>query len=444
MADTLETAQEMLERYPLCNRCLGRQFGLLGHGIENEERGEALKLLLTMKGHQLALSKDKVGFALLKALALNGNFSMAMEILKSMGKRPPEPKLCYLCNSRLNSVDGLVRVALDRLKEYEYNTFLVGIELPTEVEEREDELKGQFTIKHGESMRNEFSRNIGKKIAEATEKTTNYERPQIVVLVNPFTEKTLLQVNPLYISGRYRKLERGIPQSRWLCSNCRGKGCPKCNWTGKMYPESVEEIVGNPLMEMTQGEDFALHGAGREDIDARMLGHGRPFVIEVKKPKKRFIDLGKLEKIINRTTTRRVEVSELRFASKDMVRRFKSGEGAQKLYKATVEVDRSVSQRELAKLGKFLAGATVKQQTPRRVMHRRADLVREKYIYQAKVKRLTPNRFEMEIRCQGGLYIKELISGDEGRTKPSVADILKAKAAPLELDVLDVFLEGER
>ncbi len=444
MADVLEIAEKMLEKHPLCNHCLGRQFALLGHGIENEERGQALKLLLTMKGHQLALARDKAGFALLKTLVLNGNFTMATEILKKFGKKSPDAKYCYLCNNRLNSLDGLVKLALDSLKQYEHNTFLVGIELPTEVEEREDEFKGKFAIKHSESMRNEFSRNIGKRIAEATGKATSYERPEIVVLVNPFAENVSLQVNPLYVSGRYRKLERGIPQSRWLCSRCRGKGCQKCNWTGKMYPESVEELVGNPLMEMAEGEDFALHGAGREDIDARMLGLGRPFVLEVKKPKKRFIDLGKLEKLINAEAVGKVEVSKLRFSSKDMVRRLKKGEAAQKLYRAIVEVDTPLSKSKLSKLQKSLAGAVVKQQTPKRVMHRRADLVREKYIYKAKVKRLTPDRFEIEIQCQGGLYIKELITGDEGRTMPSVAEILKVKAVPLELDVLGVFTEGKR
>ena len=85
--------------------------------------------------------------------------------------------------------------------------------------------------------------------------------------------------------------------------------------------------------------------------------------------------------------------------------------------------------------------ANIHQQTPLRVLHRRADLVREKYIYEANIKRLAPNRVEMKIRCQGGLYIKELVSGDEGRTVPSVASIINAEAKPLELDVLKVIME---
>ena len=44
----------------------------------------------------------------------------------------------------------------------------------------------------------------------------------------------------------------------------------------------------------------------------------------------------------------------------------------------------------------------------------------------------------MIIECEGGLYIKELISSDEGRTSPSVSEILGKKAFCVQLDVLEV------
>jgi tRNA pseudouridine synthase 10 len=83
----------------------------------------------------------------------------------------------------------------------------------------------------------------------------------------------------------------------------------------------------------------------------------------------------------------------------------------------------------------------IRQQTPLRVLHRRADLVREKYIYEVKVKKCSLKRAEMEIRCQGGLYVKELVSGDEGRTLPSVSELLGNRAKPLKLDVLNVIMD---
>ena len=158
--------------------------------------------------------------------------------------------------------------------------------MPTKVEEREDEFKAAVNVGYGESMKHEFGRLLGKALAKRTGKEADYLKPDLVVVFNPFLEKVRLQVNPLFVAGRYRKLVRTIPQSKWFCSNCRGRGCEKCGGTGKLYPESVEELSSKPLLEATLGEEAFLHASGREDIDARMLGSGRPFVIEVSKPKK--------------------------------------------------------------------------------------------------------------------------------------------------------------
>jgi tRNA pseudouridine synthase 10 len=440
--EIIEKAQKMLEKYPLCNHCLGRQFALLGHGLENQTRGEAVKLLLTIGAHQMTLTEGKAGVALLNTLATNGAFSIATQILRAQKKRVGKVKQCYLCEGNMEPTAELAEKTTKLLRNYEYSTFLVGINLPTEVEEREDEFKAEFDLNFGESMRNEFSRIIGKAISILTGKEAEFKKPDVAVLINPFTKHVSLQINPLHIAGRYKKLTRGVSQSRWLCRTCHGRGCERCNWTGKMYAESVEDFVAKPTLVMTGGRATLFHGAGREDIDARMLGDGIPFVIEVKTPKKRLIELKTLEKRINRDAEGKVEVHGLRFADKDLVRQLKKGESSRKSYRVIAEFDRSVLDEELGKLEKLLNGIVVYQQTPRRVLHRRADRVREKYIYKAKVRRLTPNRVRLNVTCQGGLYVKELVTGDEGRTKPSVAEILGAKATPLELDVLKVIMKG--
>jgi tRNA pseudouridine synthase 10 len=208
-----------------------------------------------------------------------------------------------------------------------------------------------------------------------------------------------------------------------------------------MYPESVEELSSKPLLEATEGEKTAFHASGREDIDARMLGTGRPFVIEVSKPKKRFVDLKEIEAKINAEAVGKVKVSRLRFTTKDVVRRLKKGEGAQKEYRLLAEFENEVSDEDLRKLEETLSGASIKQQTPIRVLHRRADLIRERYIYKVKVKKVSLKRALMEIRCQGGLYVKELVSGDEGRTIPNVSDLLGNRAKTLKLDVLKVIMD---
>jgi tRNA pseudouridine synthase 10 len=445
--DILETAMSMLSRYPLCDHCLGRQFALLGYNIENKDRGKALKLSLTLQASASQSEKDAEGVNRLKVLAVNGFSVEAQDTLRHLKKRVPKKgasKACFLCEGRFQLVEGLVQKALDGVSNYEYTTFLVGVELPVAVEEREDEFKAAFNVSYGESIRHEFGRLLGKRIAELTGKAAEYKKPDVAIIINPFAEQVRLQVNPLFVAGRYRKLVRDIPQSKWFCSSCRGKGCEKCGGTGKMYPESVEELVSAPLLEAAEGEKTSFHASGREDIDARMLGNGRPFVIEVSKPMKRFLDLKKLEAAVNAGAVGKVEVSGLRFTNKDVVRRLKRGESAQKEYRVLIDFENAVSDEGLRVLEEQLSGALIKQQTPLRVLHRRADLMREKYIYEVKVKKCSLKRAEMKIRCQGGLYVKELVSGDEGRTLPNVSGLLGNRAKPLKLDVLNVIMDDQK
>ena len=444
--DILEKTLSMLQTYPLCDHCLGRQFALLGYNIENTVRGRALKLSLTLQSSALSSSKNAEGIKRLKILATNGFSREAQETLQHLKKRIPkkdQSKTCFLCEDKFQLLDDLMQKALIQLADYEYTTFLVGVEVPVAVEEREDEFKAAFDVGYGESVRHEFGRLFGKGIAEKTGKNAEYKKPDIVVIIDPFAGRVRLQVNPLFVAGRYRKLVRDIPQSKWFCSNCRGKGCEKCGGTGKMYPESVEELSSKPLLAAAEGEKTAFHASGREDIDARMLGTGRPFVIEISKPRKRFLDLKKLGDEVNADAVGKVEVSNLRFTNKDVVRRLKKAESAQKEYRVIVEFENAVSDEALRTLEAQLSNALIKQQTPLRVLHRRADLIRERYIYKVKVKKVSPKSAEMEIRCQGGLYVKELVSGDEGRTVPNVSELLGNRATPLKLDVLNVIVDDQ-
>ena len=115
--------------------------------------------------------------------------------------------------------------------------------------------------------------------------------------------------------------------------------------------------------------------------------------------------------------------------------------GCQKEYRLLAEFENDLTDEALHLIEEKLTGITIKQQTPLRVLHRRADLVRERYIYKLKVKKMSLKTALMEIRCQGGLYVKELVSGDEGRTMPSVTDLLGNKAKTLKLDVFKVIMD---
>jgi tRNA pseudouridine synthase 10 len=188
---------------------------------------------------------------------------------------------------------------------------------------------------------------------------------------------------------------------------------------------------------MFEGTAATLHGAGREDIDAVMLGSGRPFIIEVSEPRRRKADLSFLEKEINRHAVGRIGVKDLRWTERSEVEILKMHKGHKK-YRILVDIDGSIPEETLSALSDQLTGATIHQRTPTRVAHRRADKVRERVVLDFRYAGREENLFVLEVTGEAGLYIKELISGDQGRTTPSLSEILGTPARVVQLDVIDV------
>ena len=100
-------------------------------------------------------------------------------------------------------------------------------------------------------------------------------------------------------TGVTRKYERGITNPVALQGLQGARGVRNATYTGQQYPSSVQDLIGNPILEFFEGREHAFHGMGREDIDVRCLGRGRPFVLEVKEPKRWDIDYETAMKTIN-------------------------------------------------------------------------------------------------------------------------------------------------
>jgi tRNA pseudouridine synthase 10 len=168
-----------------------------------------------------------------------------------------------------------------------------------------------------------------------------------------------------------------------------------------------------------------------------MIGSGRPFILEVVAPRKRAVDLAALEEAINRSAEGRVAVSISRWSNRAEVETLKSSK-AHKKYRILVEVEGALPAEELVNALKTLKGVTIQQRTPERVAHRRADKIRERKVLDIGYVGEQDGRFILEVLGEAGLYIKELISGDQGRTHPSLAEILKRPAHVTSLDVVQV------
>jgi tRNA pseudouridine synthase 10 len=412
----LDDARALLSSGPVCDACLGRPVADRSHGLANAERGRALRTAV-------ALADDE----------------------------PFEPGAtadCWVCEGYCDAHAEWADRAVDAVGDVEFETYQVGTRAPPLLEENELLFREHADLPEdaGEPFKTSFNREVGKRFGGRTGTEVDFERPHVQLLCDLEADEVTARVNSAFVYGRYRKLVRDISQTEWPCRRCDGTGavdaeeCDHCGGSGYMYEESVEGHVAPPVREAMDGTDAVFHGAGREDVDARMLGTGRPFVVEVNDPRRRDVDPGALTRAVDDRADGAVEVTGLRRATHRMVERVKELD-ASKTYRATVEFDADVSADGLAAALSELDGATVEQDTPQRVDHRRASMTRVREVYAAEGDRDGPRRATVEIHGEGGLYIKELVSGDGGRTRPSLAGLLGVGAAVDDLDVLAV--EGE-
>jgi len=413
----LDTARAALATGPVCDACLGRLVADRSFGLANDERGRGLRVAV--------------------ALADDDPFEAA-------------DAECWVCEGECDRHEWWAENAAAALRGYEFDTYQVGTRVPPLFEENDRLLREEVGLdpEAGEQFKSAFNREVGKRLGATTDSEVDFERPDVLVLCDLATDEVEVQVNSAFVYGRYRKLERDIPQTEWPCRDCNGTGrqrderCPGCDGTGYRYDESVEQLTAPVVADAMDGTDATFHGAGREDVDARMLGTGRPFVIEVDEPRTRHVDTDKLEGDINGFADGKVEVEGLRLATHGMVERVKELPGS-KTYRAEVAFEESVTAEEFEAALAELSGATIHQETPQRVDHRRASKTRTREVYDMTGDLEDARHATVEIDGEGGLYVKELVHGDQGRTEPSLAGLLGVEAAVDALDVLAVVGEDE-
>ena len=280
----------------------------------------------------------------------------------------------------------------------------------------------------------------------------------------------------IYLKGRYLKYSREMPQTLWLLDGGVRKG-----------KASVEEVISEPVKEWSGSENLVLMGSGREDMDVRMLGNGRPFLLQVNDPRRVPTEEGGEEEVaalqaaINAKTGLNSDgdvcVRELRLSDRRQVKIMHAGAAEkQKLYACRVWVGGRVGGEVLREGLETKRELVVQQTTPIRVLHRRALLTRPKIIHEMRcedikgveeegeegrregkeggkedegmteegVEKAPGTYFTLHLRTAAGTYIKEFVHGDMGRTRPSVGSLIGGLEADLlALDVTGVVVEEE-
>ncbi|CAD6196686.1 unnamed protein product [Caenorhabditis auriculariae] len=247
------------------------------------------------------------------------------------------------------------------------------------------------------------------------------------------TYKLEFERDPIYIAGRYCKFSRSLPQSPWS----EEKDAPR------EPGNSVSEKVCDVLKTEFGASDSRFITSGREDIDVRMLGEGRPFVVELRNCKTtkplqgtRYLEtLPIVEAKINGQLD--IKVKYLTRVQRDVAEKLSVGEEEKrKQYTAYCYSSLPLAPESFEKAFAAIPVEVINSQhcscLPRSLLDR------PRSVYTMEFLPLDKHHFLTRVETQAGTYIKEFVHGDFGRTRPSLADLLGVEQGEVDILELDV------
>lgn len=319
--------------------------------------------------------------------------------------------------------------------------------------------------------------------------------------------------DPIWVAGRYLKHSRHVSNTPMVHEGPaehrrkrRGRGKRK-----KEAPKTVRltaDISGGPVLPLLSSEDtpnppimpavsdwleplrayfdsekVVFMSSGREDVDVRMLGNGRPFLARLVAPKRNLPK--QMDKIAVVTTEGVKEKKECMREYDDIIIPISSPDSSVQLLHTALVRGREAGQllknaeekkkkeycvnvqalEKKEKIISFLVDSgwvhthdnvyahpqiDILQRTPIRVSHRRSNLERKRSVYNCQMEiseeNPSPNdpdappatRMCLTLTADAGTYIKEFVNSDFGRTNPALSSMLQTYCDVVSLDVTGI------
>ncbi|MCD6274934.1 MAG: hypothetical protein J7J15_02835 [Candidatus Aenigmarchaeota archaeon] len=294
--ELIDRVKKILEKYEICNECLGRQFHDILPRIKNREKGKILR-----------------------------TYAIINSIYKKEEIKIKKTEKCYLCGNIFNKIDFYIEEVKKKLKNYEYKTFLIGSKIPPELISKEEEFWEENGVDFCEAIKSSFNREVGYNLKRMTKKQITFENPDIMAIVDIEKNKVDLQISPLYIKGGYKK------------NTTKGK---------------VQKIIENLLIKKTGASESIFYSVGRLERNVKTNCY-RPFVIMLRNPKKRRIGLKKTRQEINKMKS--LSVSTLSYSDKESIEKMKM-EKITASYLVTLKFDNNLKKEEIKRIRKKLLG----------------------------------------------------------------------------------------
>lgn len=370
--NVLLVSKKILGEYDLCDHCLGRLFA--------------------------------------KKLGLESNKLLGQKIRKKLKSKN---KKCYVCKNIFDSLPTYLEKMQDTSSEYDFKTFLVGAKLKPSVLDRDDHLRSQFKLKGIDGIKTSITHELAKQFHRKTKCKPSAE-PDLTITVDFKTESCEAHSKSLYLSGRYIKPSRDIPQKQAPCQNCLGKGCVTCHRHGMVQFDSVEGMICKYVFDKFGAAQAKITWIGGEDTTSLVLGSGRPFFAKLLNPKKR------KSKIPSKIQSDKITILGLKQISKIPQGPIPFVSKA----KLSITTENPITNESLTKLDE-LQNSTI-------AIYEKSGKRSEKKIHKIKHQITSPNSFQLLMTLDGGVPLKHFVAGDN--IFPNVSDLISNRS---KLDTFD-------
>ncbi|AAK41246.1 pseudouridylate synthase [Saccharolobus solfataricus] len=211
----IEKATQILSKYPLCDSCLGRCFARLGYGLENKERGRAIKISLMLILDEKIKNHEIGDLSSIKRIMENlGPIAEKWYKLYFSSEFHSHP--CYLCQNKIEDIkEDFSDKAFKLLSGLGVKSYVLGVELDEETKKKESKIIEEFTLMYYESIKHEIKREVGKTLSKRGY-PPNMDNPEVEIVYRLSDLQVFIISKNIRTFYVYNRLNRNLPISSWF------------------------------------------------------------------------------------------------------------------------------------------------------------------------------------------------------------------------------------
>jgi len=322
---------------------------------------------------------------------------------------------CQICRGLWNQLDETCKKIVEATRDYQYDTFLIGLALDHSFYDNEDKFRSRHRIRGKENIKTNLLRDIRKKFGKISKKKTNLDYPDITINVQIGRKfETIVNVgsSTVILRGCYNKLKGFEINPKNSTTNDRME----------LNQRHIEKILKKVISNKFNSDSITFWPVGKEEPESLVLGNGRPFYVTIKN-----------SKIINFNHRISIQSHGILFKLIEKVRALPTSTPPfVKKVLTLVSFQEKLSTNDFSNFTD--SGILIVELVGRKNKN-------WKFIYQMDFKVKTQRKIELTMTCDNGLPVRKFIEGEDGDISPTLGQIVGRKCNCKKTDILDILNE---